>query len=144
MSTVNELKEILHRFGLKVTDTRLKVLEVLKNSPIALSHTDITARIHDDKLDKVTLYRTLNSFTERGLAHKVATEERNWLYALHLSEIQQSATNKNHAHFICNQCERIYCLPLEIENTISEMEEIHGFVVISHEYRLHGICPDCN
>lgn len=137
------MKDMLHRHGLKVTDSRIAVLKVLMNTDAALSHAEITERLGDQDIDKVTLYRTLNAFTERGLAHKVATDDRNWLYALHLSDRTNMNPDSRHAHFICNTCEKIYCYPQEESPLDVNKADERGFVVQTKEVRLHGLCPDC-
>ncbi len=134
---------LLRRFGLKATSTRAKVLEVLYESPTALSHGDITERLSGHNIDKVTLYRTLNTFAESGLVHKVATEDRNWHYAFFMHEDTDSASQGNHAHFVCNECERIYCLPMQTFDPTPQIKEKSGFIIKSREYRLHGLCPEC-
>ncbi len=144
MQNENLYKELLRRFRLKVTLTRLHVLDVLANTPVALSHADITEQLAEYDIDKVTLYRTLNAFTKCGLAHKVATEDRNWLYALHMPDDAPSEVTSDHAHFVCDECERIYCLPMETGNNTRDIKEEQGFVIRSQEYRLHGTCPECH
>lgn len=144
MKLENNSRQLLRNYGLKVTGTRLQVLEILMNSPVALSHSDIISKIDDHAVDKVTLYRTLNAFTECGLAHKVATENRNWLYALHFHNGEETATSDDHPHFICDRCKRIYCLPSETVALNPVIHKEQGFVITSHEYRMHGLCPECN
>lgn len=144
MATKENPREILHKYGLKVTATRIRVLDVLINSPVALSHSDIIGLIDDPMIDKVTVYRTLNAFTTQGLTHKVANEDRNWLYALYFHNSNQPATSDDHAHFICRQCERIYCMPITSMNPKPDVREIGGFVITSHEHRIHGVCPECH
>lgn len=138
-----QIENLLRHFGLKVTETRIKVLTILAQSKVALTHSDIFSRIGDDELDKVTLYRTLNTFVETGLAHKVATENRKWLYALLLNSNSHSTEANEHAHFICDVCDRIYCVPLTFSNCEPAADKKSGFIIRSHEHRLHGICPDC-
>jgi Fur family transcriptional regulator, ferric uptake regulator len=139
-----ELQDILRRYDLKVTPVRLEVLHVLVNSDIALSHSDITSKLGDDTIDKVTLYRTLNTFNEKGLIHKVATEDRNWLYAIMLHTNQIPVSEHDHAHFICNSCEKIFCFPIapHVPAGIATLKD--GFKVTEQEIRLHGFCPSCN
>lgn len=139
----HHLKELLRNFGLKVTDARIKVLSVLTNSDEALSHSDIQERLDDTQIDKVTLYRTLNAFEEKGLAHKVATEDRNWRYAVHLEHTANGEPDEQHAHFVCHECERIYCFPVEGEGKLVSIQNKQGFVIEEQEIRLHGRCPDC-
>ncbi len=139
----HHLKELLRNFGLKVTEARLQVLQVLINSDEALSHSDIQERMDDAQLDKVTLYRTLSAFEEKGLAHKVATEDLNWRYAVHLEHSENGEPDEQHAHFVCNKCDRIYCFPVEGEDNVVTIQQKEGFVIKEQEIRLHGLCPDC-
>lgn len=143
----DELKELLRQHKLKATDIRLQVLNVMIQSDVALSHSDIKDKVPEEDVDKVTLYRTLNSFTEKGLAHKVATEDRSWLYAVHLKNNTSSkfeiTPDSEHAHFICDNCERIYCFPFDSGGNNVSLSNTKGYTINSYEIRLHGLCPDC-
>ncbi|MDI6400879.1 transcriptional repressor [Balneolaceae bacterium ANBcel3] len=143
MKNESYLRELLQEHGLKVTLARMKVLDVLVSSPVALSHSDITHRLEGQEIDKVTLYRTLGAFTEKKLTHKVASKDRNWLYALHIHE-NEPAVDHDHAHFVCDSCEKIYCLPVNTEEQTPVIPTPVNFIVTSREYRLHGMCPDCH
>lgn len=141
------LKSILRAFDLKVTKVRLNVLDLLLQSRAAMSHAQITDALQQFDLDKVTLYRTLNTFVEVGLAHKVATDERNWLYAIYSDDVNHHADHQSHdsahAHFICEACEKIYCFPFEEKQINLKQAEMEGFSIKQHEIRLHGTCPVC-
>ncbi|MFU8860206.1 MAG: Fur family transcriptional regulator [Cyclonatronaceae bacterium] len=139
----NDPKSILRQYGLKTTPVRVSVLEVLLQSRVALSHGDITDRLEGNDIDKVTLYRTLNSFTEKRLTHKVPTEDRNWLYAIFDEDLLRPALDHYHAHFVCNICDKIYCLPVEEQQSVHISSHKLGFKVQSSEIRLHGLCPVC-
>ncbi len=131
------LRDILKEHDLKVTPVRLQVLEVLATSEVALSHHDISNRLSDDSVDKVTLYRTLHAFAERQLIHKVPSDGPNGLYAFRLS-------HDAHAHFICDGCERVYCTPLPEAARPVAPTLTAGFQVTTQDVRLHGYCPDCH
>ena len=140
----NELIRILKEHNLKVTKIRLEVLDLLIKSGIAMSHSQISEKLDSEAVDKVTLYRTLNTFTEAGIAHKVATEDRNWLYAIFDEDAHEESDHSHeHAHFICDECDKIYCFP--IEENVTEIQQQHkmGFQIKSKEVRLHGLCPIC-
>jgi Fur family ferric uptake transcriptional regulator len=138
-----KITAILRRYNLKVTPVRIQVLSILLDSDSALSHSDITHVLSDEHFDKVTLYRTLNHFTEKGIVHKVATEDRNWLYAILTDNSIEFQPDHPHAHFVCDDCEKIYCFPVD-EYTNKGVNAIkEGFVVKEQEIRLHGICPSC-
>jgi Fur family transcriptional regulator, ferric uptake regulator len=136
-------RNILQQYNLKNTPVRVSVLEVLLGSRVALSHNDITERLEGKDIDKVTLYRTLNSFTEKGLTHKVPTEDRNWLYAIFDEDLLRPAADHYHAHFVCDKCDKIYCLPVEEHQNMQNSSYKMGFKVVSSEVRLHGLCPVC-
>ena len=140
---VDEIKEFLKKNNLKVTPVRLQVLSVLLESDIALSHADISNKLADGNIDKVTLYRTLNNFHEKGIIHKVATEDRNWLYAILIEDESKPEPDHSHAHFVCDDCEKIFCFPLSTATNESVRSIKHGFLVKEQEIRLHGLCPSC-
>ena len=137
-------REILRNHKLKATSIRLSVLELLSGSSVAMSHAQISDLLDDESIDKVTLYRTLNTFVEKGLAHKVATEDRNWLYAIfddHVHEHEDAS--HNHAHFICDECDKIYCFPIDEDLLSVSKRNLPGFEIKHQEIRLHGRCPVC-
>ncbi|MEX2632959.1 MAG: Fur family transcriptional regulator [Balneolales bacterium] len=136
------LEQFLRKYGLKATRNRIEILSILRDSDTALSHNDITERLGDTYIDKVTLYRTLNAFTEKNIIHKVASEDRNWKYALYIDDHKKPEVSHEHAHFVCNQCDQIYCFPME-PITKPDLTTSTGFVVDTREVRLHGLCPTC-
>lgn len=131
--------EALRRHG-RVTPARLGVLARLLAAPTALSHADLEARLGGG-LDRVTLYRVLDWLVARGLAHRIAGEDRIWRFAAALGSGEGSRTHAGHAHFHCEGCERIYCL--------AELQPVYalslppGFRVGKAELVLHGRCPEC-
>lgn len=143
MYSTHQIKNILHQFNLKATATRIKVLDTLIQAGVALSHNDIQLRMPEIPIDKVTLYRTLNSFEKCGLVHKVANEERNWLYAFYKNPGESREEPHGHAHFICEKCDRIYCLAIESDNKVPSLKKSSDFLIKSYEYRVHGVCPAC-
>jgi Fur family ferric uptake transcriptional regulator len=139
-----EIKSLLKEHNLKVTKIRLDVLELMIKSGVAMSHAQISEKLGQDHVDKVTLYRTLNTFTEVGIAHKVATEDRNWLYAIYEHDGHSHNNHGHeHAHFICDECDKIYCFPIDEHLTEIQQQIQKGFQIKSKEIRLHGTCPIC-
>lgn len=139
----DEFSNILRKKNLKITNVRLRVLKILAESSIAMSHSDITRKLDDELIDKVTLYRTLNAFEECGLIHKVANEDRNWLYAMHLPDHHSHDTDHDHAHFVCDTCEKIYCFSIDSYLPHHMASTMNGFKIKETEIRLHGLCPTC-
>jgi len=138
------LKKILRQNQIKTTRVRLKVLNVLIKSDIALSHHEIAETLDDEVIDKVTLYRTLKLFESKKLVHKVATKDRNWQYAICLQKSNVITINRSHAHFICDACDKIFCMPeTKTDLAISKISYPDNFMITGKELRLHGLCPEC-
>ena len=56
---------LLKNFRLRSTPTRQEILHLFLKKDYALSHSDIESEIADD-IDRVTVYRTLKTFFDRG------------------------------------------------------------------------------
>lgn len=132
---------LLSRKGLRVTDTRLKVLHTLGNARSALSHQEISDSV--GLIDRVTLYRILHTFEQKQIIHRVATVDRQTRFALCLNGEKPDSISIDHAHFECDICHRIYCLPKTKVSINTNMPGKNGFQITGREIRLHGVCPDC-
>lgn len=137
------LQSILKDHGLRVTEARMAVLRVLIQSAAALSRGEIAEALPGCSYDKATLYRTLDAFVDKGLAHQVPTRGRTRLYAVTLEEVEHHE-EAHHAHFICEQCRQVFCLPDTSLSGPGPATEADGFVVHEREVRLKGLCPDCH
>src|SRR5271170_2955284 len=67
--------------GLRRTPVRLAVLEILARETQPLSAPRILEQLPQGT-DNVTLYRTLNTFTEKKLLHRVRGDDQVWRYGL--------------------------------------------------------------
>jgi len=65
----NNFEELLEKHHLKKTAPRLRVLSMLSAKNVATSQPDLESIMVD--IDRVTLYRILNAFEEKGIIHKV-------------------------------------------------------------------------
>ena len=70
MNHKKEFIELLENNQLKKTSTRFTVLNILKSRESAISQPELEAML-GKKVDRVTLYRTLSTFEEKGIIHKV-------------------------------------------------------------------------
>jgi Fur family ferric uptake transcriptional regulator len=135
----NEVSDILKRNQLSVTESRLKILELFRNNNGALAHADIEKRT-GEHFDRVTIYRTLQTFVEKGIVHTIPTSDNSVLYALCKDECSEGHHHDNHVHFICDDCGTTYCL----ENiTIPALNLPNGFVVKRTDVIASGICDGC-
>jgi len=129
-------RERLSALGLRVTPNRLAVLETIETAQTALSHADLEAAL-PGAIDSVTLYRTLESFVEVGLLSKAVGADRVSRFAL----LQGAAgSHHEHAHFHCDSCGRVYCLPSKPPRQPQVPE---GFAVAAVDLSVYGYCADC-
>ena len=135
--TVTGIKKILKTKNLRATELRVALLEIISNLGRAVSHQEIQNSLI--KFDRITLYRTLNTFIERGILHKIILEDNKNFYALCNLEFTTDKHQHQHIHFQCNQCKEVSCLeskePIELGISNHLVDEI--------EITATGICQDC-
>src|SRR5919107_1586439 len=107
-SITARLNDILRRKHLSVTDSRKKILSLFLNSQDALTHGDIESKA-GEKFDRVTVYRTLQTFVEKGIIHTIPTSDNSIRYAL-CKDCTEGHHHDDHVHFVCSNCERTICL----------------------------------
>ena len=136
---MDELLDILKKNQLSVTSGRKKILELFLNSPGALAHADIEKNT-DTAFDRVTVYRTLQTFVDKGIIHHIPTTDNSILYALCRDNCEAGHHHDNHVHFICDHCGKTICLE---EVTVPEVKLPKGFTPSHAEMVVKGICGDC-
>ena len=102
---MSEVKSILKDYKLRQTDCREEILNVFMKKSHALAHADVELPLKD-RFDRVTIYRTLRTFVDKGLIHKVLDDEGGMKYAL-CKEGCNTPDHKHHhdhVHFKCNIC----------------------------------------
>ena len=65
-----DTENILSEHGLRNTEARHGVLDVFKKYDYALSHSDLEKELQK-YFDRVTIYRTIHAFLDKGIIHKV-------------------------------------------------------------------------
>lgn len=134
------LLDILKTSQLSVTDSRKKILELFFNHDGALAHADIEKK-SGVQFDRVTIYRTLQTFVDKGIIHTIPTADNAVLYALCKDECLQGHHHDNHVHFICDTCNTTICLD---HTTIPEVKLPKGFQQNRSDIIVSGICNKCN
>ena len=132
------LNDILHRRQLSSTESRRKILSFFLRSDDALTHGDIEKEV-GDKYDRVTIYRTLQTFEEKGIIHSIPTADNTVRYAL-CKECEDGHHHDNHVHFICSNCEKTICL----DDIVSPQIDLpQGYVADNVQVVINGVCKEC-
>jgi Fur family transcriptional regulator, ferric uptake regulator len=130
---------ILRQSGLSVTDSRKKILDLFLASDGALAHADIEKNT-ENSFDRVTVYRTLQTFVEKGIIHQIPTIDNSILYALCKHNCQQGHHHDDHVHFICSNCDKTICLDDVI---VPEVKLPKNFTKQQAAMVVTGICEEC-
>ncbi|HNP20174.1 MAG TPA: transcriptional repressor [Fulvivirga sp.] len=133
-----EAREVLENHALKTTSCRHEVLGLLLSTPQALSQSEIEKSIDPDT-DRVTVYRTLKTFLEKGLIHKVLDDSGATKYALCI-DCGVNDHNHEHVHFKCNECGQTSCLD---KVSIPVINLPPGYKITEKNILVHGICQNC-
>ncbi|MCG8328646.1 MAG: transcriptional repressor [Chitinophagales bacterium] len=139
MMEKQNIQDLLSAHGIRKTTFRVELLEVFIESKYGLSFKDIKDKVISTK-DKVTIYRALDAFLEKGLIHKVPATSNISKYALCPEECSEETHKHDHAHFICNQCGNTFCMD-EVELPV--FKNIKGYEIKKSKLTLEGDCPDC-
>lgn len=135
----NDFGKILQENNLKITHPRLNVLEIMSSREVATSQPVLEKMLSRD-VDRVTLYRILKTFEEKGILHKVLDLNGTANYALCSGNCSEHAHSDEHFHFNCTSCNQIYCMsdfhfpPFQIPT---------GFTTKTINLLISGICAEC-
>lgn len=134
--TANKCDEILKKASLRRTKPRKQVLSVLLKSKKPLTQEQIADKLKK-RADKVTIYRTLETFMEAGIIHKAYLRERTW----HFELADRCSEKQCHPHFTCTNCGEMRCMP-EIVMPMAKSPD-KNYRITHQQVRLEGLCPKC-
>jgi len=139
MDTITAIDDILKRNQLSVTGSRKSILKLFLASDGAMAHADIEKHT-GEKYDRVTVYRTLQSFMEKGIIHIIPTSDNSIRYALCKDDCSQGHHHDDHVHFFCTSCKKTTCLDSVM---IPEVQLPRGFQPTEKQMIVKGICGEC-
>jgi Fur family ferric uptake transcriptional regulator len=131
--------DTLKRNQLSVTDSRKKILELFLQRKAALAHADIEQH-SGDEFDRVTIYRTLQTFVEKGILHTIPSADNSVKYALCKDACTEGHHHDNHVHFMCDTCGTTYCLD---HVTVPQVQLPTGYQVHQIDLVVSGVCVKC-
>lgn len=137
---MREISNILKENNLSVTAGRQKILQMFLISDGALAHADIEKGA-GDHFDRVTIYRTLQVFVEKGIIHTIPSADNSIKYALCKNDCTEGHHHDHHIHFVCEKCHNTFCLDNVVTPQISlpPNYQISGVDVVAK-----GVCEVCS
>lgn len=138
MSTV---QDILQTHQLRRTDSRKKILQAFIDQGIALSEPEIEHLLAEsESCDRVTIYRNLSTFLEKGIIHKVLDDSGAMRYALYDHPCDASS-HHDHVHFKCTSCGETRCLN---KVHVPEISLPEGYSFQEVNLLVKGVCASCH
>lgn len=119
------------------TPAKTAILTLLKDANAALSQEMIEAKINGE-MDRVTIYRVLNSFCEDGITHKILADDGKYYFALCQTCVEHNH-NHDHFHFKCITCQKVECLDEHVTASLPV-----GYVQKSITSWVSGYCNNCS
>ncbi|AOM76086.1 Fur family transcriptional regulator [Pedobacter steynii] len=135
LDPVNILKE----HDLKHTRQRVRVLEEIALDTVAISQPELEKKLGKE-IDRVTLYRILNTYEDKGILHRIMDMNGTANYAICSSSCSEDHHHDEHVHFNCTTCTKIYCL----EVVVPKIKMPKGFTAKTVNTTAYGTCEKCN
>ena len=129
---------ILKKHKLRVTNSRVAVLDCFLDKNQALSLGILENEFPN--FDRVTLYRTLNSFLESGILHKIPNDLGSATYGLCHDTCNPQEHKHDHVHFKCNKCGKVECLE---DLIVPKIKVPTGYSPYTVNMIVDGICGNC-
>tara|TARA_R110002167_G_scaffold23281_4_gene82722 strand:+ start:4133 stop:4549 length:417 start_codon:yes stop_codon:yes gene_type:complete len=136
---MTEIEKFLHTKNVRPTAMRILVFRTLAKKRTAVTLTDMESLF--EKSDRTTLFRTIKTFEENGIVHKINDGNGIPKYALCDEGCDCEAHNDLHLHFHCTECSETVCLT---EHKIPQINLPDGYIASDINLVVNGICSICN
>lgn len=131
--------KLLREKGLRATPFREKVLWIFEKQASAIDMEILENELGE--FDRITLYRTLRSFIDKGIIHEIMMPGETKKMAICNESCNDTFYhNHEHVHFKCKVCNQISCLELKEYPEI----RLRNYIVESTEIQAVGVCEQCN
>jgi len=130
------IKKILTDKNIRVTKNKIKLLKYLidKSGPVtAVEIIDNFSKVSN--LNKSTVYRIMDEFSEKKIVFKYLTENGEYMYCF------GKRGAESHVHLLCDRCGEYYCKNISLDKISNNFE---NFKTLSVNATFHGICSNCS
>jgi len=137
---IDELKLIIKQKGMKYTEQRAIILQILVNLDEHLNaeeiHSIIQKEYPEQNIGIATIYRTLNFLEEVKLISSISFGADGKKYEGNIKE--------HHDHLICIKCNKIVeFFDEQIEQRQQKIADKYNFNMTDHSMQIYGICQEC-
>lgn len=132
-------KTLLKEGGIRLTESRESILGYLLKSGRAVAQPELEKAF--EQFDRVTIYRTLNTFIEKGIIHEVSDGSIATKYAVCSDQCTTHEHHDEHVHFCCGNCGQTTCIDTI---AIPQIQLPNGYQFANSSYVINGTCKDCS
>jgi len=129
-------EETFNNKNIRLTSMRILIYEYLETLSAALSLAEIEK--YFCKVDKVTIYRTLQTFLEKGMVNKIV-DENVAKYRLCTESCEEEDHKDRHLHFYCKKCKQTTCR----DEIILPKDFAFNLQIDEIQILAKGICDKC-
>ena len=136
---VREVASVCELRGLRLTEIRLQVLELIADEEKPVKAYDLLDKLKDGRGNAAppTVYRALDFLIEHGFIHKLQSINA-YVSCHHPSVVHQVP------FLICDVCESADEICDErVSGLLSDQAKAHGFKTHSQTLEVHGVCKNC-
>ena len=132
-----DARAMLRDAGLRVTDSRVAVIDALAAQPHSGADAMVTAVEQTlPRTSRQAVYNVLNDLTEAGIARRIEPAGYPGLYELRVGD--------NHHHIVCRHCGAIADVDCVTGHApCLTPSETHGFNLSEAEVTFWGVCENC-
>ena len=123
---------------ISITPFRKEVLDIFSKYDNAIPLSTIEKELKN--YNRITLYRTIKVFIEKGIIHEITLSGNKSNYALCQENCETNAHNHQHIHFKCENCKMIFCVEVDNMPTI----KLTKYKINQIEIQATGLCQKCN
>jgi len=129
---------LLYTNGLSRTRNRISILNTLYRARTPMSGKEICKSMSEN-CDISTVYRTINSLFGKKLLQRIIIDHE-VKYALAAVHPDHGDKQKDHIHFKCSVCDRLFCLK---DTPVGNYELPEGFIREENQFLVIGKCDRC-
>ncbi len=127
--------ENLKRTGVKITAPRKEILKILSAQPMSAQEVHDNLKEQLFNVDLVTVYRTLELFTNLELVRKIQFEDKITRFEI--------TNEEHHHHLVCIKCGLIEDVVVNENKFVKEIEKQSKFKIERHALEFFGFCQKC-
>ena len=134
---MKDIAQLLSKYKLSLTQHRINIISVLINAEKPIGEKEIALEL-ETVCDKSTIYRNLNTLTEKGVLQRIFSVDS---IKYKLKNLNNDKKIQDHIHFKCVKCNKLICME---DLLVKDYSLPNGYTKTENQFLILGYCKDCN